>query len=85
MARATLALWRSRWSTIVSMTTCGFCEVLARVEVDQRLPVREHARQDREVLADDLEVGEQAVHQVSEHRVDRRHAPTSVAAFTYLS
>ena len=28
-ARATLALWRSRWSTIVSMTTCGFCEVLA--------------------------------------------------------
>ena len=29
MARATLALCRSRWSTIVSMTTCGFCEVLA--------------------------------------------------------
>ena len=29
MARATLALWCSRWSTIVSMTTCGFCEVLA--------------------------------------------------------
>ena len=29
MARAMLALWRSRWSTIVSMTTCGFCEVLA--------------------------------------------------------
>ncbi len=29
MARAMLALWRSRWSTIVSMTTCGFWEVLA--------------------------------------------------------
>ena len=29
MARAMLALCRSRWSTIVSMTTCGFCEVLA--------------------------------------------------------
>ena len=29
MARATLALCRSRWSTIASMTTCGFCEVLA--------------------------------------------------------
>ncbi len=29
MARATLALCRSRWSTIVSMTTCGFCEVFA--------------------------------------------------------
>ena len=29
MARATFALCRSRWSTIVSMTTCGFCEVLA--------------------------------------------------------
>ena len=29
IARATLALWRSRWSTIVSMTTWGFCEVLA--------------------------------------------------------
>ena len=29
MAREMLALWRSRWSTIVSMTTCGFCEVLA--------------------------------------------------------
>ena len=29
IARAMLALWRSRWSTIVSMTTCGFCEVLA--------------------------------------------------------
>src|SRR3954470_51577 len=28
-ARATLALCRSRWSTIVSMTTCGFCEALA--------------------------------------------------------
>ena len=29
MARATLALCRSRWSTIASITTCGFCEVLA--------------------------------------------------------
>ena len=29
MARAMLALWRSRWSTIVSMTTCGFWEVFA--------------------------------------------------------
>ena len=29
MARAMLALWRSRWSTIVSITTCGFCDVLA--------------------------------------------------------
>ncbi len=29
MARATLALWFSRWSTIASMTTWGFCEVLA--------------------------------------------------------
>ena len=29
IARATLALCRSRWSTIASMTTCGFCEVLA--------------------------------------------------------
>ena len=29
IARATFALWRSRWSTIVSITTCGFCEVLA--------------------------------------------------------
>ena len=29
MARATLALWLSRWSTIASMTTWGFCEVLA--------------------------------------------------------
>ncbi len=29
MARAMLALCRSRWSTIVSITTCGFCEVFA--------------------------------------------------------
>ena len=29
IARAMLALWRSRWSTIVSMTTCGFWLVLA--------------------------------------------------------
>ena len=29
IARATLALWCSRWSTIASITTCGFCEVLA--------------------------------------------------------
>jgi hypothetical protein len=29
IARATFALCRSRWSTIVSMTTWGFCEVLA--------------------------------------------------------
>src|SRR4051794_6687520 len=29
IARATFALWRSRWSTIASMTTCGFCEVFA--------------------------------------------------------
>ena len=29
MARETLALCRSRWSTIVSITTCGFCEVFA--------------------------------------------------------
>ena len=29
MARATFALCRSRWSTIVSITTCGFCEVFA--------------------------------------------------------
>ncbi len=29
MARATFALCRSRWSTIASMTTWGFCEVLA--------------------------------------------------------
>ena len=29
IARATFALCRSRWSTIVSITTCGFCEVLA--------------------------------------------------------
>ena len=29
MARATLALCRSRWSTIASITTCGFCAVLA--------------------------------------------------------
>ena len=29
MARATLALCRSRWSTIASITTCGFCEVFA--------------------------------------------------------
>ena len=29
IARATLALCRSRWSTIESITTCGFCEVLA--------------------------------------------------------
>ena len=29
IARATFALCRSRWSTIVSITTCGFCDVLA--------------------------------------------------------
>ena len=29
MAREMLALCRSRWSTMVSTTTCGFCEVLA--------------------------------------------------------
>ena len=29
IARATLALCRSRWSTMVSITTCGFCEVFA--------------------------------------------------------
>ncbi len=29
MAREMFALWCSRWSTIASMTTCGFCEVLA--------------------------------------------------------
>ena len=29
MAREMLALCRSRWSTIASITTCGFCEVLA--------------------------------------------------------
>ena len=29
MARATFALCRSRWSTMASMTTCGFCEVFA--------------------------------------------------------
>ena len=29
MARAMLALCRSRWSTIVSITTWGFCEVFA--------------------------------------------------------
>ena len=29
VARATFALCRSRWSTIVSITTCGFCEVFA--------------------------------------------------------
>ncbi len=29
MARATFALCRSRWSTIASITTCGFCEVFA--------------------------------------------------------
>ena len=29
MARAMLALCRSRCSTIASMTTCGFCEVFA--------------------------------------------------------
>ena len=39
IARAMLALCRSRWSTIVSITTCGFCEVFADVEVDQRQAV----------------------------------------------
>ncbi len=29
IARAMLALWCSRWSTIVSITTWGFCEVFA--------------------------------------------------------
>ena len=29
MARAMLALWRSRWSTMESITTWGFCEVFA--------------------------------------------------------
>ena len=29
IARATLALWCSRWSTIASITHCGFCEVFA--------------------------------------------------------
>ena len=40
IARAMLALCRSRWSTIVSMTTCGFWLVFAESEVDQRLPAR---------------------------------------------
>jgi Fe-S cluster assembly ATP-binding protein len=31
-----------------------------RVEVDQRTPVGHHARQDREVLADDVQIGQQS-------------------------
>ena len=60
MARAMLALWRSRWSTIVSMTHLRLLRGVGAVEVDQRQPVREHALEDGEVLADDLQLGQQA-------------------------
>ena len=49
------------------------------VEVDQRLPARERALEDREVLADDLQLGEQTVIAAASS-----HGQTA-AAFRYLS
>jgi len=54
------------------MTTCGFCECRG-VEVDQRLPVRQHAREDREVCGrrPGPEAGLPSA-LLSSHRVSRR-------------